>query len=408
MSIEFSEVIKQGGGTLELDVLNPSTSGAVASISTIATAIDNTQWVKVGAADTDWRQFLIAEEDGTFSANIELVEVFDIITPINVLGAKHGKPTIGDGALIGGVPIAMQSDLPIQTFIGTATNTIMVNSTTLTSGDVPTTPTSLHIGQGVTSISSYAFSYKSTIVGSLTFPDSVTSIGSYAFSGCSGFNGSLTIGNSVTTIGNSTFHNCSGLISLTIGNSVTSIGSNAFYNCSAFIGDLTIPDSVETIGSSAFYNITFSGDLTIGNSVTSIGSGAFYYVQGLTNELVLPNSLITIGSNAFYAGRYTGTLTIGNSVETIGDTAFKRCNTITNVTIPPSVTSVGSYSFAYCDALDNVDCRITKTIFDASGDELTFSGVTTIHALISDGTWSIGGGQTIGGKSGIEVFKDLT
>jgi hypothetical protein len=55
MSIKFSDVIKQGGGTMPLGVIDPTTgTGVVASISTIATSTDNTLWVKYGAADTEW------------------------------------------------------------------------------------------------------------------------------------------------------------------------------------------------------------------------------------------------------------------------------------------------------------------------------------------------------------------
>jgi len=63
MAIQFSEVIKQGGGTMELNVLDPSSSGVDASISTIGTSTDNKQWVKIGVLDTDWRQILSSEEE---------------------------------------------------------------------------------------------------------------------------------------------------------------------------------------------------------------------------------------------------------------------------------------------------------------------------------------------------------
>lgn len=71
---------------------------------------------------------------------------------------------------------------------------------------------------------SYEASLKKLVIG-----NGMTSIGSYAFRGCSGFTGSLTIPNSVTTI-----------------------GYWAFYGCSGFTGSLTIPDSVTKIGHMAF------------------------------------------------------------------------------------------------------------------------------------------------------------
>jgi hypothetical protein len=40
-------------------------------------------------------------------------------------------------------------------------------------------------------------------------------------------------------------------------------------------------------------------------------------------------------------------------------------------------------------------------------DVFLSSGVTDIHARSSDGTWTAGAGQTIGGKTDITVTKDL-
>ena len=72
-----------------------------------------------------------------------------------------------------------------------------------------------------------------------------------AFSGCNGLI-SVTIGNGVTSIGSYAFYDCSGLTSVTIGNSVTSIGNYAFARCSG-LTSVMIPNSVMSIGQSAFY-----------------------------------------------------------------------------------------------------------------------------------------------------------
>jgi len=47
-------------------------------------------------------------------------------------------------------------------------------------------------------------------------------------------------------------------------------------------------------------------------------------------------------------------VTIPNSVTSIGNYAFAYCTGLTNVTIPNSVTSIGNYAFAYCTGLTNV------------------------------------------------------
>ena len=88
---------------------------------------------------------------------------------------------------------------------------------------------SVTIGNSVTSIEDYAFSYCSSLI-SITIPNSVTSIGWTAFYGCSSLT-SVTIPNSVTSIGERAFYDCSGLTSIEIPNSVTSISSDAFLGC---------------------------------------------------------------------------------------------------------------------------------------------------------------------------------
>jgi hypothetical protein len=68
--------------------------------------------------------------------------------------------------------------------------------------------------------------------------------------------------------------------------------------------------------------------------------------------------------------------------------------------------SIGPSAFRGCTNMTSIDCYVTKPVLDFDGSLLN-SGVTTIHARASDGTWFAGGGQTIGDKSGITVIKDL-
>ncbi len=109
---------------------------------------------------------------------------------------------------------------------------------------------------------------------SYSIPNGVTSISSYAFSGCSSLT-SITIPNNVTSIGYCAFEDCSSLTSVTIPNSVTSIGSYAFSGCSS-LTSVTIPDGVTSIEPYAFQNCSRLASIAIPASVTTIYYGAFY------------------------------------------------------------------------------------------------------------------------------------
>lgn len=106
MAVEFRQLIKAGEATLQLGVEDPTINGVVADISTIATATDQKQWVKIGPADTDWRIFLTSEDDGTFTGSFKLPDISDIVAGANVLGvSSEGKLCIGDGTTLGGVGV---------------------------------------------------------------------------------------------------------------------------------------------------------------------------------------------------------------------------------------------------------------------------------------------------------------
>ncbi|MBR0181715.1 MAG: leucine-rich repeat protein [Bacteroidaceae bacterium] len=247
--------------------------------------------------------------------------------------------------------------------------------------------TSITIPNSVTSIGDNAF-YECSGLTSITIPNSVTSIGGGDFSGCSGLT-SITIPNSVTSIGDQAFSGCSGLTSITIPENVTSIGSYAFSNCSG-LTSITIPNSVTRIEESAFSGCSGLTSITIPNSVTSIGYSAFNNCSGLTKaefasiewlckikfnnsyanplyyakhlyidgqevtDLVIPNSVTSIGSYAFYNCTGLTSVTIPNSVTAIEGYTFYGCSGLTSVTIPNSVTSIGIQAFSGCSGLASV------------------------------------------------------
>ena len=277
----------------------------------------------------------------------------------------------------------------------------------------------------------YGAGFTEVIIG-----DNVTTIGNYAFYKCSSLT-SVTIGNGVTTIGNSAFEYCSSLTNATIGNGVTTIGNSAFYRCDK-LTSITIPDSVTMIGGRAFCYCGNLESVTIPNSVTSIGDSAFSFCYSLRRVLCFATTPPTGGSDMFYNGNYgridiyvpadsiraykvaagwsdyTGyivgcdfestttinytttdgmityvrlpvvsntynngvgevtfygsgiipadsfggsnlsSITIPDSITAIGSYAFENCYRLTSVTIPNSVTLIGDAAFSNCGSLTSV------------------------------------------------------
>ncbi len=70
----------------------------------------------------------------------------------------------------------------------------------------------------------------------------------------------------------------------------------------------------------------------------------------MTGALTIPNSVTSIGSNAFYqCSGFNGPLTISNSLNSIESETFGECSGfIGDLTIPNSVTSIGNSAFYNC------------------------------------------------------------
>jgi hypothetical protein len=248
---------------------------------------------------------------------------------------------------------------------------------------------SVTIPNNVTSIEEYAFQENKSIT-SVTIPDSVTSIGWGAFNGCTNL-ASVSLGNGVTSIKHQAFYNCKSLTSITIPNSVTTINNNAFTGSG--ISSIIIPNSVTFLESNAFNGCNLNS-ITIGSGITSgIEKMAIFSISLTAINIDTGNPNYSSADGVLYNKNKTilvqyplgkkGSFTIPNSVIEIREAAFIGSENLTSVTIPDSVTNIGSQAFSGSGITGVTIPNSVKTIgLNAFYDCKSLSGVTFLGANI--------------------------
>ncbi len=249
---------------------------------------------------------------------------------------------------------------------------------------------SYNIPNSVTSIGYRAF-FACESLTNVTIPNGVTNIGDDAFCGCKSLT-SVIIPNGVTNIGEGSFDACTSLTNITIPNSVKSIGYQAFYGCKN-LTNITIPSSVISMGDYAFENCYFTPNNYVNNSACK-DTGATIVDSDVDGFCVKDNVLVNMRSN--YA---VGEVTIPNGVTSIGDYAFYGCESLASITIPDSVTNIGS-AFFDCTSLTSIEVldnnknysSIDGVLFNKDKTELiTYpAGKTASEYAIPNSVTSIG------------------
>ncbi|MCD7782890.1 MAG: leucine-rich repeat domain-containing protein, partial [Firmicutes bacterium] len=139
------------------------------------------------------------------------------------------------------------------------------------------------------------------------------------------------------------------ITAVVIEDGVASIGQYAFYDTAYYNdesswenGVLYVDDWLTEADIDAI-----SSDYSIKSGTIGIANYAFEGCTSLTS-VTIPDSVKTIGGGAFSGCASLTSITIPDGVTTIGEYAFYGCESLTSITIPDSVTHIGAYAFWGC------------------------------------------------------------
>ena len=98
---------------------------------------------------------------------------------------------------------------------------------------------------------------------------------------------------------------------------------------------------------------TLSGSYSVKEGTRIICNHAFWHCNSLS-DIVIPSSVTSIGDRAFHWCLSLSDIVIPSSVTSIGDWAFEHCRSLSEIVIPASVTSIGDRAFDHCRSLSDI------------------------------------------------------
>lgn len=205
----------------------------------------------------------------------------------------------------------------------------------------------------------------------------------------------------VTVINSYAFQDNESITSVTIPETVVEIGSWVFEDCKN-LAEINLPSSLETIGGGILTNTAYaldsknwegeflyigdyllectdriSGDLKIKDGTKIIAAFTFCYNENITSVTV-PSSVTYIGIYAFADCNNLSSVSLNEGLEYIDSGAFEN-TAIDDITIPQSVKSIGSWTFANTKIESfNVNANIEYI------DDSAFDGCTSLKNITVD------------------------
>lgn len=254
---------------------------------------------------------------------------------------------------------------------------------------------SVTLPQGTRHIASLAFAYCENIT-SVTLPESLVSIGYWAFVYNQHLN-NVVIPSSVTHIAASPFTNCPALNNLSIaegnthyymdGMMIYSTGGDSLVSCHKSADSVFLPNTLRYVnGFGGNSNVKY---VHVPNGVTTIGSEAFS--GSSLRSIDLPNQMLSIDEWAFYGCTSLTHVSMPTTLDSMGEGCFEGCSVLPSIDIPEGIATIPQEAFYFCESLSQITWGNAVSVIDSfafGGCAFTEIQLPSTLRVIRDGAFN--------------------
>ncbi len=153
---------------------------------------------------------------------------------------------------------------------------------------------------------------------------------------------------------------------------VTRIENMAFYSLSN-VSSVKLPEGLEEIGVFAFAECVQLKTVTFPSTLKSVEKGAFYGCGALESvDAIADTQLVEIPDWCFWGCESLTKLTVPARIKTLGKAAFFDCAGLTEVTLAEGVETLGEQCFMNASSLEKLVLPSTLTNTDPKVDFVFF------------------------------------
>lgn len=223
--------------------------------------------------------------------------------------------------------------------------------------------------QSTRHIAPLAFAYCQNIT-AVPLPEGLSSIGYWAFVSNTNLN-NVVIPASVVHIGYSPFTACSSLDNLTLseGNThyymdgmlIYSAGGDSLLSAHKSSDSLTLPSTLRYVnGFGGNSNIKY---VRLPDSATTIGKEAFN--SSSLKSIDLPSQMRLIDESAFYYCQSLTHVSMPATLNTMGGAIFEECSNLTSIAIPNGLRVIPQSAFYFCESLSQITWGDAVAVIDS-------------------------------------------